>query len=119
MVVSALIIVKLLSAAAPLAAEQVLVPIGRQGLPAQSLPALPEPGSSMEQVEAMLGPPLRRHAPVGEPPISRWEYRHFVVFFEHRTMLDIVMLHRARAAAPRPAAQNPQRDRQYAPAPRG
>lgn len=121
MVVQAPRIVKLLALlalAAPLAAEQVLVPIGRQGLPQQSLPGLPQPGHSMDEVEAALGPPLRRHAPVGEPPISRWEYQHFVVFFEHSTVLDTVMLHRARAPrpdAPRPPVQNPPQDQQRIP----
>lgn len=43
----------------------------------------PQRGTSMANVEARFGAPSSRVAAVGEPPISRWEYPSFVVYFEY------------------------------------
>ena len=49
---------------------------------------------SMEKVEATYGAPTRRApqsvAHVGEPPITRWEYPGFVVYFEHNIVVHTV-----------------------------
>jgi hypothetical protein len=50
----------------------------------------PARGMSMERVEAAYGAPTRRVPAVGEPPITRWEYPGFVVYFEHQTVLHAV-----------------------------
>lgn len=50
----------------------------------------PSRGMSMEKVEATFGAPSNRVAPVGEPPITRWEYPGFVVYFEHHLVLHAV-----------------------------
>ncbi|WP_322521649.1 hypothetical protein SR882_01815 [Guyparkeria halophila] len=53
-------------------------------------------GLTQEQVIARFGEPERRHAPVpatGEhptPPITRWDYADFSIFFEKRTALHRV-----------------------------
>lgn len=52
--------------------------------------AQPTRGMSMERVEALYGTPARRLPAVGEPPITRWEYPGFVVFFEHHLVLHTV-----------------------------
>lgn len=52
--------------------------------------AQPTRGMSMERVEALYGTPARRAPAVGEPPITRWEYPGFVVFFEHHLVLHTV-----------------------------
>ena len=52
---------------------------------------LPKHGQSMQQVEAQFGQPLIRHEAVGNPPISRWEYADYVVYFEHELVLNSVM----------------------------
>jgi hypothetical protein len=52
--------------------------------------ALPRRGLRMEQVEREYGAPLARHPAVGQPPITRWDYDGFSVFFEHRTVLHAV-----------------------------
>ncbi len=44
----------------------------------------PRRGMSMESVEARFGTPTSRVAAIGEPPISRWEYPGFVVYFEYQ-----------------------------------
>jgi hypothetical protein len=47
----------------------------------------PRRGTSMETVEARYGAPSSRVGAVGEPPISRWEYPGFIVYFEHNLVL--------------------------------
>jgi hypothetical protein len=44
----------------------------------------------MDTVRARLGSPERRVGPVGEPPITRWVYERFTVFFEHDRVLHSV-----------------------------
>ncbi len=50
----------------------------------------PARGTSMERVEAIYGPPSSRHAAVGDPPITRWDYPGFVVYFEHQFVIHAV-----------------------------
>jgi hypothetical protein len=52
----------------------------------------PARGMSMEKVEATFGAPSNRTPAVGEPPISRWEYPGFVVYFEHRLVIHTVAI---------------------------
>jgi hypothetical protein len=53
----------------------------------------PRRGMSMESVESRFGAPTSRVAPVGEPPISRWEYPGFIVYFEHDLVLHAAVRH--------------------------
>ncbi|MCJ7556641.1 MAG: hypothetical protein MUP90_06975 [Gammaproteobacteria bacterium] len=53
----------------------------------------PSGGLSMSQVEEGFGQPAIKHAAVGEPPISRWEYADFIVYFEGQTVLHSVRKH--------------------------
>jgi len=53
----------------------------------------------MAQVEAQFGAPTQRYAAVGQPPITRWVYPTFVVFFEYQHVVHAVAQH---AAAPKP-----------------
>lgn len=50
----------------------------------------PAGGMSMEQVEIQYGAPTRRYEPVGDPPITRWEYADFVVYFEYQLVIHSV-----------------------------
>lgn len=52
--------------------------------------ARPSRGMSMETVEATYGAPAKRIPAVGEPPISRWEYPGFVVYFERHLVIHSV-----------------------------
>ena len=56
----------------------------------QSSNARPTRGMSMQSVESQFGRPSERRAAVGEPPISRWEYPGFTVFFEHEHVIHAV-----------------------------
>lgn len=60
--------------------------------------ALPARGQTMAQVEARFGAPQRKHAPVAgpgdakhNPPITRWDYADFSVYFEHSHVVDSVL----------------------------
>lgn len=43
---------------------------------------LPARGMSKARVESSLGAPRERLPAVGEPPISRWKYDAYTVYFE-------------------------------------
>lgn len=58
--------------------------------PSTSSADRPARGMSMDKVEAVYGAPSRRDAAVGEPPITRWEYPGFVVYFEHQYVIHSV-----------------------------
>lgn len=56
----------------------------------QSASQRPSRGTAMERVEASYGAPSQRHAAVGEPPITRWDYPGFSVYFEHNLVIHTV-----------------------------
>jgi len=51
----------------------------------------PRRGSTMGEVEKHFGAPLTRHPTVGQPPITRWDYNAFSVFFEHDRVIHAVV----------------------------
>ncbi len=50
----------------------------------------PTRGMTQVSVQANFGSPRSMSAAVGEPPISRWDYANFVVFFEHDRVIHSV-----------------------------
>lgn len=50
----------------------------------------PNRGIDKSTVASDLGDPINQMEPVGEPPISSWEYSDFVVFFENDKVLHTV-----------------------------
>ncbi|MDZ7748610.1 MAG: hypothetical protein U5K43_07045 [Halofilum sp. (in: g-proteobacteria)] len=56
----------------------------------QAVPGMPERGRTMQAVRARLGDPRQVVGPVGEPPITRWVYDEFTVYFEHERVLHSV-----------------------------
>jgi len=52
--------------------------------------ARPSRGMTMVRVEGRYGAPRVRQAPVGDPPITRWDYGDYVVFFEYDRVLHSV-----------------------------
>lgn len=59
--------------------------------PSQASVDHPRRGMSMQKVESLFGTPVKRMPAVGQPPISRWEYQGFVVYFEHDRVLHSVI----------------------------
>ncbi|MGB6450485.1 MAG: hypothetical protein WBE92_07015 [Steroidobacteraceae bacterium] len=64
--------------------------------------ARPSRGMRMAGVERQFGEPATRHPAVGKPPITRWDYPAFSVFFEGDRVIDAVVKgdHPAGSGAP-------------------
>ncbi|HEX4024573.1 MAG TPA: hypothetical protein VHX52_07715 [Steroidobacteraceae bacterium] len=85
------------------AAAMVLVFAGSSGARAETIVVdgqvtlvksdIPRPsrGMTMKAVEAKFGAPRERHPTVGTPPITRWDYDHFAVFFEKDRVIHAVV----------------------------
>ena len=50
----------------------------------------PKRGSTMADVEKRFGAPVEKHPTVGKPPITRWDYAGFAVFFEGDRVIHAV-----------------------------
>ena len=51
---------------------------------------LPGHGMTMTQVEEKFGAPLEKSPEVGDPPINRWVYSNFTVYFEYQYVINAV-----------------------------
>ena len=67
------------------------VVVNDQGQLRESQLDRPKRGSTMGEVEKHFGAPLTRHPTVGQPPITRWDYSGFAVFFEHDRVIHAVV----------------------------
>jgi len=63
---------------------------GAEGSATFDLAGKPTRGMNQESVQANFGAPQSMVAAIGVPPISRWEYAGFVVFFEHNLVIHLV-----------------------------
>ena len=54
----------------------------------------PTQGMSMGVVERKFGPAEQKISAVGHPPIARWIYKDFVVFFENNLVIHSVVPHK-------------------------
>jgi hypothetical protein len=92
--------------------------------------AAPRRGMTMSQVASKFGAPVTKVPAVGNPPISRWDYPGFVVYFERDHVIHSVVSglessdeaapgasSAPPAAAPAPAAPSPAAPVDGAPAP--
>lgn len=59
--------------------------------PAAARRDVPTRGMDMDNVRNVFGEPSQQHAAVGEPPITRWDYDGFSVFFEHDKVIHSVV----------------------------
>lgn len=57
----------------------------------QSDVATPTRGMTMDQVATKFGAPVTKVPAVGKPPISRWEYPGFIVYFESDHVIHSVV----------------------------
>jgi hypothetical protein len=53
--------------------------------------ATPSRGMTMDQVATKFGAPATKIPAVGKPPISRWEYPGFIVYFEANHVIHSVV----------------------------
>jgi len=72
-------------------AEDVAVPAATAAQPQTATVNVPARGITMSKVEATFGAPTQRESAVGKPPITRWEYPNFVVYFEHEHVIHSVL----------------------------
>ncbi|MET0292416.1 MAG: hypothetical protein ABW136_08630 [Steroidobacteraceae bacterium] len=73
----------------PMAHADTLV-VDDQVLLRESAVETPRRGSSMQAVEARFGAPASRHEAIGKPPITRWDYPGFSVYFEYQHVVHAV-----------------------------
>ena len=61
--------------------------------PPNSAAGVPRPnrGARMSDVAAQYGEPESRRDAVGEPPITRWVYPSYTVYFERDRVIDVVV----------------------------
>ena len=71
-----------LAGAAPAAPEAV---VKESGI------ATPVAGMTMDEVTAKFGQPAEKIPAVGKPPISRWSYPGFIVYFEYNHVIHSVV----------------------------
>lgn len=53
--------------------------------------ARPGRGASMDMVSARFGEPASSKPAVGDPPITRWVYPTYTVYFEHDRVINVVV----------------------------
>ena len=54
---------------------------------------LPENGYTKTDIESRYGAPAQKHPQVGDPPITRWDYDRFSVYFEYDLVITSVLKH--------------------------
>ena len=95
---------KTLSASLALALAMLAPSVGAETLlvdrvQSEAAIALPSRGASMAQVEKRFGAPAQKLPPVAgpnsrrhNPPITRWIYPGFEVYFEYNHVIDAVLI---------------------------
>ena len=73
--------------ALPAAADVLLIEQVRQ---AEAL-TVPVNGQTMSEVESIFGAPDNKTGAVGDPPITRWNYPRWSVYFEYDRVLFTVL----------------------------
>ncbi len=77
-------------------AEIIKIPVGQQHGVEPGI-QLPLRGQSATLIKQHYGEPIKIAAAVGEPPISRWEYPAFAVYFEYDHVVHAVLLTMAKS----------------------
>lgn len=70
-----------LTVPAPAAEPAAAAPVGER----------PARGLTMDAVRSKFGAPTQETPSIGAPPISRWDYPGYAVFFEHDRVLHTVL----------------------------
>ena len=74
----------------PALAQTLEIPLGQQG---DAVAGLPQLGESKSSVLERFGLADEEHPPVGQPPITRWDYHSFSVYFEYDHVINSVLHH--------------------------
>lgn len=88
-----------MSSVTPAVAETLVIPLGHQA--SERNDPLPQRGLTRGAVAQRYGEPVMRHPAVGQPPITRWDYADYSVYFEYDRVIDSVR-HRRATGQPAP-----------------
>lgn len=64
---------------------------GQTSSPPSARPDTPPRGMTKSRVLARYGKPVSQSGPVGQPPISRWDYPDYRLYFEYDHVLHAVI----------------------------
>ncbi len=81
------LLVSVLLTSLSLSAATTPTAVGEQGAKQVTTP---RSGQSMEKVRESFGEPEQQAPAIGEPPITRWVYKDFTVYFEHDRVIHSV-----------------------------
>lgn len=82
----------LIGLSSQLSAEEVIMPAAETETEEFSV-QLPGRGMTMEMVQSRFGEALEVEAAVGTPPITKWSYKNFSVYFESEFVIHAVVNH--------------------------
>jgi hypothetical protein len=77
-------------------AGTLVIPLGHQA--SDQATTMPQRGLGKNIVAQRFGEPGKRHSAVGQPPITRWDYPGFSVYFEYDRVIDSVRHRRSGSA---------------------
>lgn len=83
-------------------AEEIRIPVGEQAKDLAPVD-MPSKGMSKERVRNLFGEPLEEIPAKGNPPISRWKYQEFTVYFDSNAVIHCVRNFHPKAS---PAKEN-------------
>lgn len=75
-------------------ADVLRIPVGQQG---RAEASLPQTGQTRLSVLERFGLADEEHPAIGQPPITRWDYRNFSVYFEGDRVVSSVRHHQPAA----------------------
>lgn len=89
---SALVLASLLFTSLPAQADVLLLDSIEAAPPNNASGILrPRGGESMDSVRSGFGDPSNVQAAIGEPPITRWIYPDYTVYFEFDRVIEVVV----------------------------
>jgi hypothetical protein len=83
-----MVLTLMLALVAPLAAADVLL---IEEVRQADRMDVPVNGQTMGEVETKFGAPPNKRGPIGDPPITQWEYDRWSVYFEFDRVLHTVL----------------------------
>ncbi len=88
-----LLVTAALAFGAPLANADILLLDAIAESPSNSAAGLSRPrtGQDMNQTRSQFGEPMKEISWIGDPPISRWVYDQFTVYFENNRVITTVV----------------------------
>ena len=88
-------------------AETILIPINSQGADLRGI-KLPTTGEIQQSIREQYGEPDSISGPTGKPPISRWNYRQFSVYFESDRVIHSVLKHQRQSSSDSTSETSPE-----------